>query len=246
MRTSLPIRLPSDEHFLVEEGQIFRYLSQKQRRGSGIMVFFRSGRQFKMSNYSEIAQCSPGGWFSGIVKDGRLKGVVFLAHPNQFLFKRAEIRGYQLPEVLDRLDESARRRKLRQAEEHGRKVRLAHLNGDLRRVRELYATGSHEESTWLELVIACGSACLRCGGSPITKDHVVPLSRGGGNSLSNLQPLCGSCNSWKGTKSLDFRDHSCQKITDVFRRHGVPCPSPSGEGQPRHDDAGPAGPPTAY
>ncbi len=51
--------------------------------------------------------------------------------------------------------------------------------------------------------------CLCCGKSEpeikLTVDHVVPLSKGGSNSIDNIQPLCSVCNSQKHTKILDFR-----------------------------------------
>jgi 5-methylcytosine-specific restriction endonuclease McrA len=48
--------------------------------------------------------------------------------------------------------------------------------------------------------------CLCCGTKyNITVDHIVPLSEGGSHSMSNVQPLCDSCNSRKGTKSTDYR-----------------------------------------
>lgn len=40
-------------------------------------------------------------------------------------------------------------------------------------------------------------ACKRRGATEV--DHILPLSRGGTNALSNLQPLCKSCHSTKTT-----------------------------------------------
>lgn len=43
-----------------------------------------------------------------------------------------------------------------------------------------------------------GHACLKCGAtSKLTLDHIHPWSKGGLDTMENLQTLCGSCNSRK-------------------------------------------------
>lgn len=52
--------------------------------------------------------------------------------------------------------------------------------------------------------------CLRCGRREpeikLTLDHVKPISKGGRNVVSNAQPLCGSCNTAKKDREIDYRD----------------------------------------
>lgn len=49
--------------------------------------------------------------------------------------------------------------------------------------------------------------CQLCGKvltkNTVTVDHIIPISNGGTNAIENLQPLCGSCNSRKGTRSME-------------------------------------------
>lgn len=53
-----------------------------------------------------------------------------------------------------------------------------------------------------------GNVCLKCGcsGPPFDADHVIAHHNGGSDHLSNIQPLCPSCNRKKHTKNADYRD----------------------------------------
>jgi len=43
--------------------------------------------------------------------------------------------------------------------------------------------------------------CAKCESEyRLTVDHIIPLSKGGNNELSNLQVLCAECNASKGNK----------------------------------------------
>lgn len=72
-----------------------------------------------------------------------------------------------------------------------------------RRARELGATGSYTDTEWSLLCALFRGICPACG-KPCrpTVDHIVPLSKGGTNDISNLQPLCKSCNCRKSAKVI--------------------------------------------
>lgn len=43
--------------------------------------------------------------------------------------------------------------------------------------------------------------CLKCGThKDLTIDHIIPTSKGGENTIENMQTLCHSCNSSKGAR----------------------------------------------
>jgi len=65
--------------------------------------------------------------------------------------------------------------------------------------------------TWKEFIQLCekfNNRCLSCKkiGIKLTPDHIVPLAKGGSNSINNIQPLCGPCNSSKQVKIIDYRE----------------------------------------
>lgn len=76
-----------------------------------------------------------------------------------------------------------------------------------RRARKLNADGDFTIEEFEVLCKEYDNACLRCGARDVllTPDHVIPPSLGGSNLISNIQPLCGKCNSWKNVKVVDYR-----------------------------------------
>ena len=52
---------------------------------------------------------------------------------------------------------------------------------------------------WVKIIASHDGRCVYCGDQPerITMDHVVPISKGGNHTASNVVPACGPCNSSK-------------------------------------------------
>lgn len=74
---------------------------------------------------------------------------------------------------------------------------IAHLKAR-RYAKEKNAEGSHTLEEWNRLKDSCGNVCVFCGSDEkLTKDHIIPLSKGGSDYIENIQPLCKSCNSKK-------------------------------------------------
>lgn len=78
-----------------------------------------------------------------------------------------------------------------------------------RRARKSGAGGSYSPQDWHDLKQHYDFRCLCCGRKEpeikLTQDHVVPLSKGGDNRITNIQPLCLACNMQKQTKTTDYR-----------------------------------------
>ena len=65
------------------------------------------------------------------------------------------------------------------------------------------------DADWRELLAEHADSCFYCGVKNVflEREHVVPLSRGGDHTKSNIVPACGPCNRRKWTLTGgEFRD----------------------------------------
>lgn len=70
-----------------------------------------------------------------------------------------------------------------------------------RYARLIGAEGTFTLGEWEQVKRDFKYCCAHCHqNKKLTKDHIIPLSRGGTNYISNIQPLCQSCNSIKNNK----------------------------------------------
>jgi len=126
-------------------------------------------------------------------------------------------------EVIKKYDTSERGRKRRKEWEMKNADKLreqARINS--KRYRDRLTSQRHKrraiiknlkehftKNEWRTLKKKWNYQCLRCKRIEpeilLTPDHITPISRGGKNTIENIQPLCEKCNKWKYTKIIDYR-----------------------------------------
>lgn len=78
-----------------------------------------------------------------------------------------------------------------------------------RRAKMVSVGGKYSNSEWETLKRKYNYMCLSCKQQEpkvkLTIDHVIPIAKGGNNSIENIQPLCKSCNCKKHTQETDYR-----------------------------------------
>lgn len=74
-----------------------------------------------------------------------------------------------------------------------------------RRARKMGNGGNHTYAEWEMLKASCGWCCAYCGCRPnrLSKDHKIPLARGGSDDIANIAPACLPCNRRKHAKTAD-------------------------------------------
>jgi len=64
--------------------------------------------------------------------------------------------------------------------------------------RKMSNGGKHTTEEWLDCTQAFNNECAYCGTKHnLTRDHIIPLIKGGYNYIYNIVPACSSCNSSK-------------------------------------------------
>jgi 5-methylcytosine-specific restriction endonuclease McrA len=82
------------------------------------------------------------------------------------------------------------------------------LRYNAKRKRRLVKNGgSHTDEEWLDLLVRHANRCVDCHINAddtklgyLTKDHILPVSKGGTDFISNIQPMCLPCNFRKNNK----------------------------------------------
>jgi len=115
------------------------------------------------------------------------------------------------PERIKELQALYRKRHRKELRKKNRRYQssnpsLVNAKTNRRRSAKTKAGGAYTSAQWIALCNKYHNRCLCCGKKrKLTADHVVPVSKGGTSNIDNIQPLCGPCNSKKGTKVIDFR-----------------------------------------
>lgn len=88
-------------------------------------------------------------------------------------------------------------------------LEIIEFSWDLKKGRSYKGLGTHTREEWETKKRQYDYRCLYCGKkfSRLTKDHMIPVSKGGMNTIDNIFPACGKCNKRKHDKDLvDFQE----------------------------------------
>lgn len=66
-----------------------------------------------------------------------------------------------------------------------------------RKARLRGAEGSHTVAEWLAVLADHDGRCVYCGEPATTRDHIIPINRGGTDYIDNIAPACFPCNASK-------------------------------------------------
>ena len=141
--------------------------------------------------------------------------------------QRARAWGKANPEALHKSQRKWAKENADHIKQHNKETPEVHVAAWHRRETKRRSNGgSFTAQEWNALCKKYGNKCLCCKRRrKLTADHVIPVSKGGTSNIENIQPLCGPCNSSKGTKTTDYRNqqHPASPVNDGGEKQ--PCRS---------------------
>lgn len=81
---------------------------------------------------------------------------------------------------------------------HPERVRLHNRATKNKRLKRILENGIHDftDEQWFHLLAHWDYTCAYCDkrGGTLEREHIIPLAKGGEDTLSNIVPSCGTCN----------------------------------------------------
>lgn len=79
---------------------------------------------------------------------------------------------------------------------------------DRRKYNMIKNGGHHSRGEWENLKAQYNFICPSCKRQEpeikLTRDHIIPIAKGGSDNIENIQPLCISCNVSKNTTTIKY------------------------------------------
>ena len=170
-----------------------------KRASSGLMCWCKSCRREKGRTY--YAARNPKRWRDGMRE---VHCRYYIKNKEKIKFQARE-RDKNNPDKARAKHIKWRQKNIKKALAMSEKWRRAHLledamNSQRRRSRKKAASIVRFGKQALLNRLSMFPGCWVCGGQKEHVDHVKPLAKGGPHCLSNLRPICRSCNSKKHSK----------------------------------------------
>ena len=87
---------------------------------------------------------------------------------------------------------------IRKFPDHKSMLREMHRRREARLRAGRQNISAHTYEQWEDLKRRAKNRCVKCHKKVLlTRDHIIPLSKGGNDAITNIQPLCWPCNSRK-------------------------------------------------
>lgn len=128
------------------------------------------------------------------------------ANPEKFRARDRKRKRRYNPESRKNHYEKNKKRLTREVMAYRRSHPEIQRTANSRRRARLLSGGRHTTAQWLEKLSKIGMKCVYCHKKltfkTLTKDHVIPLSKGGTDDIENVVPSCLRCNQTKSAKLI--------------------------------------------
>ena len=164
-------------------------------------------KQYYIKNREKILKRIKKFYIDNIEKKIEYNNQYYINNKDKILEQHKKYRqknGEQISEAQSKYHKTDKHKLIRKQWNKTEKGKAHNQRGDCkRRIREKLLINTLTADEWVEILKQYKFRCAYCGKEFTlfdreTRDHVIPISKGGDNIKENIVPACRSCNSRKG------------------------------------------------